>query len=288
MSFLPDIHLPAFIVSVLKLTMWLAILGAILVPLERLFAVRPARILRKEVAVDTAYYFINSLLPGVILGVPLALVAMAGRAALPAEWLAAVAAWPVWLKIPVAMVIAEVGFYWGHRWCHEWPVLWRFHAVHHSAEHVDFLTNTRAHPVDNVFNRLCGLIPLYAVGLSNTGAAVEGTALSVLVVVFSVGLGFFIHANLRWRLGPLEWFIATPGFHHWHHSRLDHVNHNYAPTFPWMDRIFGTLYLPRDRSPAEYGIPDPMPTTLAGQLAYPWRQEAEAPTARSAFSSPPD
>ena len=59
----------------------------------------------------------------------------------------------------------EIGYYWGHRWSHEIPFLWRFHSIHHSAEEIDFLVNTRAHPFDMVFGRFCGLVPMYVLGL---------------------------------------------------------------------------------------------------------------------------
>ena len=41
--------------------------------------------------------------------------------------------WPLALQIVLGLVIAEIGLYWAHRLAHEWPLLWRFHAVHHSA-----------------------------------------------------------------------------------------------------------------------------------------------------------
>ena len=63
-------QLPPFVVNVLRLSVWLTILGAVFVPLERLFAVRPSKIFRKEVAIDTFYYFANSLLPGLLLAPP--------------------------------------------------------------------------------------------------------------------------------------------------------------------------------------------------------------------------
>ena len=55
------------------------------------------------------------------------------------------------------------------------------------------------------------------------------------MIALGIVWGFFIHANLRWRLGPLEWLVATPAFHHWHHSRNDHINRNYASTLPLLD-----------------------------------------------------
>ena len=79
---------------------------------------------------------------------------------------------------------------------------------------------------------------------------------------------FFIHANVRWRLGPLEWLISTPAFHHWHHTNDEHRNRNFAAIFPWLDRLFRTLYLPAHPPPV-YGIDGHMSKTLAGQLIDP-------------------
>jgi sterol desaturase/sphingolipid hydroxylase (fatty acid hydroxylase superfamily) len=257
--------------SVFGLCVWLVLLSVIFVPLERLFALHPQKIFRKAILTDVAYYFLSSLLPGILLGAPLALVAWLVQHAIPAAFTSAVAASPTWLRIVAALVVADIGSYWGHRWTHEIPLLWRFHAIHHSAEHVDFLVSTRAHPVDMVFTRLCGLIPLYVLGLA---APVSGDATLVPVVVLLLGTvwGFFIHANVRWRFGPLEWLIATPAFHHWHHTNDGpaYVNKNYAALLPLVDRLFGTLYLPKDKQPEHYGIDELLPSGFLGQLVRPF------------------
>ena len=179
--------------------------------------------------------------------------------------------WPLWLRIVTALIVGEVGFYWGHRWSHEIPLLWRFHAVHHSAEHMDWLVNTHVHPVDMVFTRLCGLAPLYVLGL---GAPIAGSATLVPLLIVLIGTvwGFFIHANLRWRFGPFEWLIAAPAFHHWHHTNDGPavINKNYASTLPWIDWLFGTIHLPRRDRPVVFGVDERLPHGFIGQMLHPF------------------
>jgi sterol desaturase/sphingolipid hydroxylase (fatty acid hydroxylase superfamily) len=207
----------------------------------------------------------------VLLGIPMALFAWGVHALLPSAIGASVALWPTWLRATLAMVVGEIGFYWGHRWSHEIPLLWQFHAIHHSAEHVDWLVNTRAHPVDMVFTRLCGFVPLYVLGLAAPLAGSTG-AIPMLVLLVSMIWGFFVHANLRWRFGPLEWVLATPAFHHWHHTNdgADFVDKNYASMLPWVDCLFGTFYLPKGKRPSRYGTDHSVPSGLFGQLLEPF------------------
>ena len=87
--------------------------------------------------------------------------------------------------------------------CTPHPLLWRFHAIHHSAEHLDWLVNTRAHPFDMVFTRLSGLAPVYLLGLAHTTGPHIDPAVAI-VTIFGTLWTFFIHANIRVRLGPLE------------------------------------------------------------------------------------
>ncbi|MBX9582807.1 MAG: sterol desaturase family protein [Gemmataceae bacterium] len=271
----PSADLPGLAANVARVCVWLAILVAVFVPLERLFAARPQRLFRKGVGTDLAYYFLSSLVPAFLLAGPVGLLAWAVHRVVPAGVLEAAAGLPLGARVAAAFVAGEVGYYWGHRLSHVVPVLWRFHAIHHSAEHVDFLVNSRAHPVDMVFGRFCGLVPIYVLGLGGP-AGLDGTLVPVLVVVLGTVWGFFIHANLRWRFGPLEWLVTTPAFHHWHHTKSGPINHNYASTLPWLDRLFGTHHLPAE-FPADYGIRAKVPDGLIDQLLYPLVPDPPAP-----------
>ena len=260
------LSLHEFVAAVLRLSVWLVLLTAVFVPLERWFGAQHAPLPRRQLFHNLVYYVISSLMPVVVLSVLAAMLAVAAQHVVPDALISALQALPVWARLGLAFVVGEIGFYWGHRLSHEWPWLWRFHALHHSTEHMGFLANTRTHPVDMVVTRLFGLVPLYLLGLASPSVA--GSGAPALLLVVGTLWGFFIHANLRWRLGPLEWLVATPAFHHWHHTRNDHINRNYASTLPVLDRVFGSHYLP-DNWPAEYGTDTPQAATLGGQLLDP-------------------
>jgi sterol desaturase/sphingolipid hydroxylase (fatty acid hydroxylase superfamily) len=261
-------HVLALLLQVVRLMIWLVILTAVFIPLEHFFSVRPAKVFQRGWSTNLGWYFVNSLVPIFILGPPSALIALGIHTILPASVTGAAAALPLWARMIAAMVVGEVGFYWGHRWSHEWPLLWRFHAVHHSAEHINFMVNTRAHPVDVVFTRLCGLVLLYATGLAST-VGDHPSLVPTLVLLVGSMWSYFIHANLRWRLGPLEEVLSSPAFHHWHHTREDHRDHNYSSMLPFMDRVFGTFYLPR-HWPEAYGTDTPVADSLVGQMLDPF------------------
>ncbi|WP_211232086.1 sterol desaturase family protein [Pseudoduganella violaceinigra] len=257
--------------QVLRLVLWLCLLCAIFLPLERRFAVHQEEAGERQRWPDLFYYFANSLLPMLLLAVPMALAAQLSRSIVPAAVPTTLSALPLAARLLLALLVSDLCAYWAHRLAHRWPLLWRFHAVHHSPTHVYFLTNTRAHPVDLLFVRFCGLLPLYVLGLA--GPSVAGSATPVAVILLGSVWGFFIHSNIRVRLGPLEWLLSTPAFHHWHHTRHEHIDRNFAAMLPLLDRIFGTYYLPRTW-PADYGTDTPVASDLGGQLAAPFAPAA--------------
>lgn len=278
------LHGHTLLVDIVRLCLWLAILTLVFVPLERLFALHPQPILRAEIGTDLGYYFLNGLVPAMLMSVPLGFVAWSVHRVIPHGFLAASAAAPLWFRLVAGLVVGDIGYYWAHRGLHALPWLWRFHAVHHSAQGIDFLVNTRAHPVDMVFGRMCGVVPLYLLGLAGPtavggGIAAGGSLIPVIVLLGGVAWGFFIHANVRWRCGPLEWVLSTPHFHHWHHTIDAPLSRNYAAMLPALDRLFGTLHLPKGQWPARYGIAEPMPHSLGQQLIEPFMERRPSPAA---------
>jgi sterol desaturase/sphingolipid hydroxylase (fatty acid hydroxylase superfamily) len=257
-----------FAIETLRISLWLVVLTVIFGVSERLWALHPQKLFRRDVWADVGYFFINSLLLSLLLVPPMAVLAWCLHAMVPDALRGLTVGLPLALRLALALMVGEIGCYWAHRWMHEVPFLWRFHSLHHNSEQIDWLVNTRAHPLDLVFNRLCGFIPMYVVGLAQP---IHNMADRVSLGVVLVGTvwGFFIHANVRWRFGPIEWLFATPVFHHWHHTNDEHFNHNYSTMLPWMDMIFGTYYMPRKQWPPCYGINEKLPDSVGEQLLYP-------------------
>lgn len=253
--------------TLLQLGAWLLIAMATMVPLERLRSLRTQPVLRPNFLQDLLYFFLSGLIPAFFLVVVYAVVMRFFRMLLPEFWFAWMQSLPGWLRLIATVVAADFGFYWAHRWAHEWPPIWRIHAIHHSPTQIDWLVATRTHPLEIVWLRGLSFIPVFALGLVNPMSTTQSTAV-MLVVLFNVFWGFFIHGNVRFRLAWLEKVLATPRFHHWHHANDGESTHgkNYAALLPFLDRCFGTAHLPADAYPTRYGSTTPVPDGFLAQL----------------------
>jgi sterol desaturase/sphingolipid hydroxylase (fatty acid hydroxylase superfamily) len=231
--------------------------------LERFGAALPSKSLfRRERAVDFIYWFLTPWVSRTLSLVATGIAIFAlSRIAHPSQ------AWfesqSKWLQIVELLIAADLIGYATHRMFHR-GALWRIHAIHHSAEDLDWLSATRVHPLNEVITRLAQLVPLYLLGF-------RGTALASLVPIFTFW-AIFIHANINWSFGPLRYVIATPAFHRWHHtSESEGLDKNFAGLFPWIDVMFGTFYLPRGRVAEKFGVAGArVPAGLIGQMAYPF------------------
>jgi len=245
----------------------LLLLAVVFVPLERLAPLHPAQIIfRPGWQTDLGYFAVSHLAVQVLVLLTLAPAAVVfAWAARPAVQ-AAVASQPLVLQFVEILVVADLAEYVVHRLFHRVPFLWRFHRIHHSAQAMDWLAGSRLHLVDIVLTRGLSFVPLYVLGFAQP-------ALYAYVIFVSFH-AVFIHANVRWRLRPLEWLVVTPRFHHWHHGlEAAAVDKNFAVHLPVIDRLFGTAHFPPGRWPAAYGDGGPpVPDGWLRQLVLPLRR----------------
>lgn len=247
--------------------MSLILYSAVYVPLERLWPLHPEQpIFRRGWLTDLTYFMFSGLLVQVtsLLTMHPAM-ALFGWARHPAVT-QPIASLSLLVQVPLILIVADLTQYWVHRAFHTVPALWKFHAVHHSTTAMDWLAGSRLHLIDAIVTRGTSYIPIYVLGFSEPAIA----AYVVIVVIQAT----FIHANVRWTFGPLRWLVATPAFHHWHHSaQAEAIDKNFAVHLPVWDWLFGTCHLP-NRWPEGYGLAggDDVPEGWGRQFVFPFRR----------------
>jgi sterol desaturase/sphingolipid hydroxylase (fatty acid hydroxylase superfamily) len=241
--------------------------GLLFVPLEAFFPKRAEQpLFRAEWREDLFYYLVSSMMVQVIslltFGPAQALLAATQWTTLR-TW---VASWPLVLQVVAIMFFTDLVQYGVHRLFHRVPMLWRFHSVHHSAKAMDWMAGARMHFLEILILRGTTVLPMTLLGFDQ---------LAVGIYIFIVYLwSTFIHANVGWRLAWMERLVVTPRFHHWHHGiEKEAIDVNFAIHFPWLDRLFGTHHMPKDRWPEGYGIGGhPVPSGYWQQFLHPFRR----------------
>ena len=168
---------------------------------------------------------------------------------------------PVLVQAGLMIFIVDVMQYWLHRAFHtRW--LWPFHAVHHSPIELDWSATFRIHPVNFIFYDTLAAVVTLLMGFSPLAF--------VIVAPFNFFSAALVHANLNWTFGPFRYLFASPVFHRWHHASDPAIHDkNFAPTFPFLDVMFGTFHMPEGELPDAFGA-EGVPTDVLGQLAHPF------------------
>jgi sterol desaturase/sphingolipid hydroxylase (fatty acid hydroxylase superfamily) len=241
----------------------LAFLAILFVPLERAFPARPGqRVFRGAWNVDLCFLLGQYLAFATFTSWAVTAVAGLADAHPLASVRASFRALPLPIQACVAMALGDLGIYAFHRACHRYDVLWRFHAVHHSAEHLDWLAAFREHPLDGIATQVILNLPGILLGLP--------FAMMGGLVVFRGVWAIFIHSNVRLPLGPLRYIFGAPELHHWHHVRTERTTHNFANLAPWVDVLFGTYHCPTGPETYPLGLTEPWPRGYAAQIAKPF------------------
>ena len=259
----PAIGLDWFLLDILLMTL-------IYSPFEVLWPAYPKQgVFRSEWLLDVGY-FLSTHLPiqitsFLILLPATQLTAFFGVPAL----LEAMGHLPWLVQFVLAVLVADLAEYAIHRAFHAVPVLWRFHAIHHSSRALDWLAGSRSHLVDDVVVRAFILVPMMF-------AFPHGIIVAYLVFVTLHAT--WTHSNFKPSMRWIEPFLISPRYHHWHHtSQAEAIDKNFAIHFPWIDKLFGTQHFPKDTWPESYGLADEViPAGFWGQAIYPFRRKTTA------------
>ncbi|HBI42833.1 MAG TPA: sterol desaturase [Planctomycetales bacterium] len=262
----------------------LVVFSLIFIPLEKLFGrLQQGGVFRQGWRTDLIYFFVSSLMVQVTTLLTLKPAFVLFSWAVHPAVQATVRSQPLWVQFIEIVLLADLVQYWIHRTFHVVPWLWRFHAVHHSTEVMDWMSGSRLHLVDLAVTRAAIYVPAYILGFSDWVLY----AYIGFVAVHST----FIHTNLRFRFGPLRWLFTTPQFHHWHHGcEPEAIDKNFAVHVPILDLLFGTFHLPGSRWPKAYGVHNnDVPAGYLAQWIYPFlppkKQASPGPVANAPVPS---
>ncbi|HVS13504.1 MAG TPA: sterol desaturase family protein [Thermoanaerobaculia bacterium] len=177
-------------------------------------------------------------------------------------------AMPAAARVAGEIVALDLLVYWLHRAYHATPLLWRFHAVHHSDVELDVSTASRFHLGEVAVSGAAKLGAFTLLGISPLGL-VAFECLMLLAAQFQ-------HANVPVprRLERVLWWILVPPAMHrvHHHPERSLTDSNYGTILTLWDRLFRSLQ--RVERPPRFGIEGatgPDPRGVHRLLAYPLR-----------------
>ncbi len=214
----------------------LSFLGVLLLMLavQRLWPARGDGRWSRRQGVNTALVVIDTLLVRLafpILAVGLAILVYERNGGM-LGWLD----WPLWLSIPLAVVILDLAIYWQHRLMHRIPLLWRMHRVHHADIGFDVTTGVRFHPLE------IGLSMGIKLGLVLI-LGPHPAAMLVFELLLAAG-SLFTHSDFALPRGldrRLRWLFVTPSMHRIHHSTWrPETDSNYGFHLSIWDRLFAS------------------------------------------------
>jgi len=186
----------------------------------------------------------------------------------------ALPSWPIanrWVGFAAAFLLLDLLNYAVHRCQHAVPLLWRFHAMHHSDPDVDVTTSVRHHPIEYLLAGACYWLAVLALDIPL--AVVTAHALTVFAAAAVT------HGNVRlpeWLERFLQPVVITVDLHRAHHSIAPYeANTNFGAVFSIWDRLFGSYArLPRaQHDRIVFGVAD-LPqrgsSGLLDMLLTPW------------------
>ncbi len=162
--------------------------------------------------------------------------------------------WPLIAQIIPGIILWDLGNHLAHRWAHKVPLLWRFHAVHHSSSRLTVVNTGRFHPVD--------IIKSVAIGAPIPVLLGVPAEVALWYASLYIYLGILTHTNVKMRCGIFNRFLNTPELHRWHHSPVQvETDTNFGEVTMIWDRIFGTYRFPAKPPRRNIGLEGAVPVS---------------------------
>ncbi|MEH6525697.1 MAG: sterol desaturase family protein [Sneathiella sp.] len=149
----------------------------------------------------------------------------------------------IWTWV-LALLAADLTYYWMHRFEHQIRILWASHSVHHSSQDYNLTVGFRLSLVEGLFE-WAFLVPMILFGFNPFQTIVA----FLLVAQYQ----HWIHTE---RIGKLSWLdevFNTPSVHRVHHgSNRQYLDKNYGGILMIWDKLFGTFE--REQEKVVYGL----------------------------------
>lgn len=191
---------------------------------------------------------------------------------------------PIVVQVLLALLVIDISLWIRHSFVHKY--CWPFHAVHHSARELSWLTTKRLHPIDSLVMGVMDFVVLYFIGFSALGMAIALTIKNLN--------NMFVHSNIVLDYPkPWKYIFVSPNMHRWHHAvEKEAHDKNYCVVFAFVDYIMGTYYVPDNALPKAYGcgipeLDDVEHKSILQELWVPFKVTGQSLKAKLGFDEKP-
>ena len=164
--------------------------------------------------------------------------------------------------------------YWMHRGMHNWYPLWLTHSVHHYITQLNINKGAVGNPVE-----------LFLIGLGIGGFFDFLPRAALLAGSIGLAVSTYQHINVRFN-SPRWWryIFNTTEHHSLHHSQdYEATRSNYAGTYIFIDRMFGTCV---DGEAELLGMEGGRRMSIREQMTYPFTEAWKTTKARFSKGQP--
>jgi sterol desaturase/sphingolipid hydroxylase (fatty acid hydroxylase superfamily) len=167
---------------------------------------------------------------------------------------------PLLVQALLILFIFDFGQYWMHRAMHNWYPLWLPHSVHHYITQLNINKGAVGNPVE-----------LFLIGLGIGGFFDFLPRAFLLSGAIGMAISSYDHINVRFNSpGWWRFLFNTTEHHSLHHSQdYEATRSNFAGTFIFIDRMFGTCI---DGEAELLGMEGGRRMSIREQMIYPFSE----------------